>query len=168
MSILYSQFLQILTILLRGKLELEFSMKIRQTKTIQKPKVNFPVLLYFQQLFAANIHVKFLNPFSFWRKYKVEYLEKCWNFDMIRHFKNCHQLELTSKKFRNIKYVTKQNKFLISQPDLQLKYRGVVYQTNRIVAVDGNQVIFKSDSFAFGSSEQELLILELLNKSDKP
>ncbi|MDJ0651016.1 MAG: hypothetical protein QNJ60_20170 [Xenococcaceae cyanobacterium MO_188.B19] len=154
-------------------------MKIKETRVTQNPKVNFPFLLYFKQLFAANanIYVKLINPFSFWRRYRIEHLEKCRDFDIIQHLENCYQLELVSKKFPNCQSVTKQNifepelsqnKILISQPNLQLKYRGVAYHTNRIVAVDANQIILNSDLSLLGNSREELLILELLNKSHKP
>ena len=154
-------------------------MKIEETRVTQNPKVNFPFLLYFKQLFAANanIYVKFINPFSFWRRYKIEHLEKCRDFDIIQHLENCYQVELLSKKFPNCQSVTKQNisgvelspnKILISQPNLQLKYRGVAYHTNRIVAVDANQIILNSDLSLLGNSQEGILILELLNKFHKP
>ena len=55
--------------------------------TIQEKQqftVNFPVLKYFQQLFASDSYVKFINPFRFWRRYRINHLEACWSINLVQ------------------------------------------------------------------------------------
>lgn len=118
-------------------------MRKEAIQEIPQEQIKFPFLLYFKQLFAANIYVKFINPFSFWRRYKINHLETCLEFDTIRHLETCQHLKLQSKKLHNIDSIklTKPkidknnilpNKILIAQPIVKLKYRGVTYYRNKI------------------------------------
>ena len=130
-------------------------MKIKEAK---KSKIRFPVGLYFQQLVFRDTYVKFINPFSFWHKYKINHLETSWEFDIVQHLEHCHQTEwqsihsqqdleslrensLRTGIYRGIPWEKKpQNTILISQPSIELKYRGVTYRTPGIVAIDANKV----------------------------
>ncbi|WP_186376285.1 hypothetical protein, partial [Hyella patelloides] len=139
-------------------------------KKTQKTKISFPFRLYFQQLFATDIYVKFINPLSFWRRYRINHLETCREIDTARYLEGCNQLEWQSKKLpnhkssksiskisteRNISWKnTAQNKVLISQPSFELKYRGVTYRSNRIVAVNANQIEIKSELLTSDSAKQ--------------
>ena len=149
-------------------------MKIQKDREIPKRKISFPFLLYFKQLFAANIYVKFINPFDFWRRYRINHLEKCREINTIQDLENCYKVELQSKKLQNNEFFfpknvyeidLSKNKILVSQASVKLKYRGVAYYTSRIVVFNVNQVVGKSDLSSFGSSERELCILERLDRS---
>ena len=59
----------------------------------QRPKVNFPVIKYFQQLFASESYVKFINPFRFWRRYRINHLEACFSINLVQYLERCYQLE---------------------------------------------------------------------------
>ena len=56
-------------------------------------KVNFPLIEYFEQLFASESYVRFVNPFQFWRRYRINYLEVCWSHNLVQHLERCYQLE---------------------------------------------------------------------------
>lgn len=56
-------------------------------------KIKFPWSLYFQQLFSADIYVKFINPLSFWRKYRIEHLENCRAINIVQSLECCLQME---------------------------------------------------------------------------
>lgn len=59
----------------------------------QQLKVNFPLIQYFQQLFASESSVRFINPFQFWRRYRINHLEACWSLNLVQYLERCHQLE---------------------------------------------------------------------------
>ncbi len=60
----------------------------------QKIKVNFPIAQYFQQLFCPSLYVKFINPFSFWRRYnRINHLEACRAINIVQHLERCRQIE---------------------------------------------------------------------------
>lgn len=63
-----------------------------KTQAERKTNLSFPVGLYFRQFFASDRAVKFINPFSFWHQYKIDYLETCWQFDPIRFLERCRQI----------------------------------------------------------------------------
>ncbi len=128
-------------------------MKINHKRTL---KNNFPLGLYFQQLFSPNAYVKFFNPFSFWRRYKTNHLENCWEINTVRYLERCHKLEyrknlltedpesrieLTATgTYRGVPWQkTTKNTIFVSQTPLKLKYRGVTYVTKRIVATERSQ-----------------------------
>ncbi len=62
-------------------------------KEKQQFKVNFPILKYFQQLFASDSYVKFINPVRFWRRYRINHLEACWSINLVQYLESCYQLE---------------------------------------------------------------------------
>jgi hypothetical protein len=103
-------------------------------------KLNFPFGLYFQQLFCSDIYVKFVNPFSFWRKYRIAHLETCWELNVVRYLEGCYQLEWQPATPQFPPTDTYQNVILISQPRLELKYRGVTYSISGLSAIKISQV----------------------------
>lgn len=121
-----------------------------------KIKFDFPLGLYFQQLFDANAYVKFFNPYNFWRSYRIQHLETCWEFNTVKYLEDCYQIEWKPEKSATIKPVeistktdsykilpwekTPRNTILMVQPPMELKYRGITYTTSRIVAVDVNHI----------------------------
>lgn len=129
-------------------------MNKRQTKAI---KFSFPFGLYFEQLFSNDTYVKFINPFSFWRKYRIEHLESCRELNTVRYLENCHQLEWQPLKLPNSnisnssqKSIDTSNAILIFvfEPGIELKYRGVTYRNKKIVSVNVNINSLKIDSKA--------------------
>ena len=120
-----------------------------QIKEAKKSKIRFPVGLYFQQLVSSDTYAKFVNPFSFWHKYKINHLETSWEFDIVQHLEYCHQTEwqqsienlLQTGTYRGIPWEKKpQDPILITQPSIELKYRGVTYRSFGIVAIDADKV----------------------------
>ena len=67
----------------------------------QKIKVNFPISQYFQQLFSPDLYVKFINPLSFWRRYRINHLETCWAIDIVQHLERCRQIEWQPARSRS-------------------------------------------------------------------
>ncbi len=59
----------------------------------QKIKVKFPISQYLQQLFCPDTYVKFINPFNFRRRYRINHLETCWEIDIVQHLERCRQIE---------------------------------------------------------------------------
>lgn len=123
-------------------------------------KVNFPLSKYLQQLFSSDVYVRFINPFSFWRRYRIERLETCWEIDTVKNLERCRQVKWqpgrsrhhqTSIKteigsYRGVPWEkTPQNTILISQSSMKLKYRGVTYLSSNIVAINANKVKTKPD-----------------------
>lgn len=118
-------------------------------------KISFPFGLYFKQLFATDTYVKFINPFNFWRKYKINHLETCREFNLVKYLERCYRREWRSPKLSNFKInknstaISTYNHFLfkpapnttlIFQPSTKLKYRGVTYYTKETLIVNINNV----------------------------
>ncbi len=158
-----------------------------KTQEQRKIKINFPLGRYFQQLFASDIYVKFINPFSFWRRYRINHLEACWEINIVQYLERCHQIEWQpvrsyqddkpsknlskTGKYRGVSWQkTPQNTVLIFQPIFDLKYRGVTYLTSGIVAVNIGKVATKSRQVILDDSEKiptgfnKLIFNELLIK----
>lgn len=55
-------------------------------------KISFPLALYLKQLFFADIYVRFINPFNFWRRYKIAILETCRQLDTVKYLEHCYKL----------------------------------------------------------------------------
>ena len=64
-------------------------------------KISFPFSLYFKQLFAADPYVRYINPFSFWHRYKINHLETCRELDTVEYLERCLQLQWRSPKLLN-------------------------------------------------------------------
>jgi|GEM_PF-3031657 len=128
-------------------------------------KIGFPFGLYLRQLFSADTYVRYINPFSFWHRYKINHLETCHELDTVEYLENCRRLNCQVVKHTNIgsdiDYAdtsmdsllrqTRSNTIYISQPVIKLKYRGVSYYAKdisdvdiRVVAIDPS--IVKSNS----------------------
>ena len=142
-----------------------------KTQEKQKIKINFPLSQYFQQLFASDIYVKFINPFSFWHRYRINHLEACWEINIVQDLERCHQIEWQpvgsyqddklsknlskTGKYRGVSWQkTPRNTIFISQPSFELKYRGVTYRTSGIAAVNLGKVATKSRQVALDDSEK--------------
>ena len=128
-------------------------------------KIGFPFGLYLKQLFSTDTYVRYINPFSFWRRYKIDYLKTCHELDTVQYLENCLQLDYQVRKQTNIDLgidytdvsmnsllrQAQLNTIYISQPLIKLKYRGVSYCIRdisnveiHIVEIDPN--IVKSNS----------------------
>ncbi len=140
------------------------------TEEKQLIKIRFPFNLYFRQLFSADTYVKFINPFSFWRRYRINHLETCQNINTVEHIKRCHQIEWQPEKKSDYKIANDFNKsstsaclpfeqitpntILVFQPSIKLKYRGVTYQTNKILGININNVNIEIQQVKVKSIEQ--------------
>ena len=76
----------------------------------------FPLFKYCKQLFSSWKPPVF-NPIKFWYKHKSQYLENCWQLDLVKQLNLCW--EITSK--------IEQEKVSERERPIQLKYRGVTY-----------------------------------------
>ena len=116
----------------------------------QAAKIGFPFGLYLKQLFSADTYVRYINPFSFWRRYRINYLETCYELNTVQHLEHCYQLDCRVTKHTKIaldrKYTdtptdslirqAELNTIYISKPLIKLKYRGVSYYTRDILNID--------------------------------
>jgi HSP20 family protein len=128
------------------------------TKEARQIKVKFPFSLYFKQLFAQDIYVRFINPFSFWRRHRINHLETCCALNTVQYLENCYHLERRSSK--SIGYRNNQNykeissygqvpaqqislhKIIVVIPSVELKYRGVDYCKKETSSININNVEF--------------------------
>ncbi len=117
-------------------------MKVREEG---KTTIKFPVQKYFRQIFSNSAYVTIINPLKFWREYRVEHLESCYEYNLTLLLERCQKKEcLPSKpnqkndsvwgeKCRTLPFEQQnRNVILISQPNCELKYRGVSYCANSI------------------------------------
>ena len=119
-------------------------------------KIGFPFDLYLKQLFFTDAYVRYINPFSFWHRYKLDRLETCYELNTVQYLERCHQLDwqlAIPTKTESDRYIdpvnsliqqAKLNTICISQPLIELKYRGVSYYTRDILNININVV--KSNS----------------------
>ncbi len=113
-------------------------------------KIKFPWCLYFQQLFSADVYVKFINPLSFWRRYQIDHLENCRAINIVQRLECCLQIEWQptqlnkpplanrskSRSYQGVIWEKKaQNMILMTQPSLKLQYRGVTYFTDNMISI---------------------------------
>lgn len=134
----------------------------------QPIKISFPLALYFQQLFAANTYVRYINPFSFWRKYKIDHLEICRQLNTVEYLEHCYRLKSRSPRLPNAnkysEYIdswvfipyrqTDSNTLYISQPIVLLKYRGVTYCIKDIYNVKIDCIRIDAPTIKLNSYEQ--------------
>ncbi len=122
-------------------------------------KFSFPFSQYFRQLFSADTYVRFINPFSFWRRYRIDHLETCRELDTVQYLESCYQAEWRSRKTHsrrrsakvssignnrddrdtitnNLLDQRKLNTVYISQPRIKLTYRGVSYYTQDVLRMN--------------------------------
>ena len=117
-------------------------------------KMGFPFGFYLRQLYSTNTYARFINPFSFWHRYKINHLETCRELDIVRQLESCYQLDCRVAKPANIKlardYIdipthslikqAKLNTIYVSQPRIELKYRGISYYIRNILNTNINLV----------------------------
>ncbi|MEL6580884.1 MAG: hypothetical protein AAFQ14_14135 [Cyanobacteria bacterium J06621_12] len=120
------------------------------TRERRATKIGFPIGLYLRQLFSAHTYVRYINPFSFWYRYKIDHLKACYEIDTVEYLENCRRLDCQAVKHTsigsNIDYAdvsmgsllqqTQLNTIYISQPLIKLRYRGVSYYTKDILNAD--------------------------------
>ncbi len=141
-------------------------MNSQEKRTI---KIKFPWGLYFQQLFSTDIYVKFINPFDFWRRYRIDHLENCRAINIVQRLEYCLQIEWQptqsdKKLLKNLSKINSyqgliwekkpQNTILITQPSFKLQYRGVTYFTGSIVGINANQLAINRSSIIQIRSEK--------------
>ena len=132
-------------------------------------KIKFPWGLYFQQLFSTDIYVKFINPFDFWRRYRIDHLENCRAINIVQRLEYCLQIEWQptqsdKKLLKNLSKINSyqgliwekkpQNTILMTQPSLKLQYRGVTYFTGSMVGINANQLAINRSSIIEIRSEK--------------
>lgn len=120
-------------------------------------KLNFPFRLYWQQLFCPDTYVKFINPFSFWRRYQMNHLDACWEINLVHYLERCHKIEWqptplkkNPEPIKNYSKIqasqglpwekTPQNTIFVSQPSITLKYRGVTYFTSSVIVLNTHKI----------------------------
>lgn len=113
-------------------------------------KMGFPFDLYLKQLFSADSYVRYINPFNFWHRYKINHLETCRDLNPVQHFERCHQLDWQPAKPTKIWLVrdnqdtltnsliqqAELNTIHVSQPVIKLKYRGVSYCITDVLSMN--------------------------------
>ena len=127
-------------------------MNKRETKPNQRKFLR----LYFKQLFYRNIYVRYINPFSFWRRYRINHLETCCQQDRVQYLERCYQLKRSPEPVSQRKEVNceseisfKQsslNTTLIVRPITKLKYRSIIYQTRKFIVISVNYDPFDTNS----------------------
>ena len=149
-------------------------MKVREEGTTT---TKFPVRKYFRQIFSNSSYVTIINPFKFWRKYRVEHLENCYEYNLTLLLERCQKKECLSskpdwendsvwwKKCRTLPFEQQnRNAIVISQPNYELKYRGVSYCANSIYISNQTGIDLKDN---YQSSTQPKISLESSGR-DRP
>ena len=136
-------------------------MNKRETKPNQRKFLR----LYFKQLFYRNIYVRYINPFSFWRRYRINHLETCCQQDRVQYLERCYQLWRSPKPADYRKKVSCRaksfdqsslNTILIIRPLTKLKYRSVTYQTRRFIVASVYYEPLNKNSFNLDNYRQSL------------
>lgn len=129
-------------------------------------RISFPFELYFKQLFSADTYVRFINPFSFWRRYRINHLEICSELNIVEHLEHSYRLKWQLPRLTNPKQSkdytdsldnsllkqTELNTIYISQPNIRLKYRGVSYYTRDVLSMNVKAIEMPATSFAIDPS----------------
>lgn len=149
-------------------------MKVREEG---KTAIKFPVGKYFRQIFSNSAYVTIINPFKFWRKYRVERLESCYEYSLTLLLERCQKKECLPSKFdrendsvwwekcRTLPFEQQnRNAIIISQPNYELKYRGVGYCANSIYISNQTGIDLKDN---YQSSTQPKISLESSGR-DRP
>ena len=140
-------------------------------------KFSFPWGLYFKQLFSADTYVRLINPFNFWRRYRLEHLETCSELDLIGHLERCYQKKYPQTKTKNCRIrpdpevhknlanseeSTLCKQLFIIQSSENLKYRGIEYRKPKIVGIYFDRTALDSNS-----SELNCLFINNINSDLK-
>ena len=95
--------------------------RIADREQSDKAAINpkFPLLKYCKQLFSSWESPVF-NPIKFWYQHKSQYLENCWQLDIIKQLNCDWEISLKTKPQSPLKpnYTDR---------PIKLKYRGVTY-----------------------------------------
>ena len=123
-----------------------------------KTTIKFPIQKYFQQIFSNSAYVTIINPFKFWRRYRIEHLESCYEYNLILFLDRCLRKErqpvkqnqennsTSSREDRSLSFNQQNpNVILISQPNYELKYRGVSYRSHSIYMSNRTGIEIKLD-----------------------
>ncbi|HAA32040.1 MAG TPA: hypothetical protein DCE56_35475 [Cyanobacteria bacterium UBA8553] len=57
-------------------------------------KLRFPLWQFLIQLLFDSTSKTVLNPCLFWHNYKIQLLERCWNYEVIQLLEDCWQKEV--------------------------------------------------------------------------
>ncbi|MEN9517542.1 MAG: hypothetical protein RLZZ381_130 [Cyanobacteriota bacterium] len=126
-------------------------------------KVKFPFNLYFKQLFAQDTYVRFINPFGFWRRYRINHLETCCELNTVQYLESCYNLKRRSSKSigdrnnQSLKDISpcgqvpvqqiSVHKIIVVIPSVELKYHGVADCTKETPSININNAEFVPDIF---------------------
>ena len=156
------------------------------TRPTKPTTIGFPWNLYLRQLFSPDTYVKFINPFNFWRRYRIDHLETCHERDIIQHLERCyHKPARTPKSSRTVKdqqtaetddlgHLSSPQPspqiLLVARPKIKLKYRGVAYDFKEVVgmqianaALDPQVTIDDKSASAINSNQID--VSEISNKN---
>jgi HSP20 family protein len=119
-------------------------------------KVKFPFNLYFKQLFAQDTYVRFINPFGFWRRYRINHLETCCELNTVQYLESCYNQKWRSSKSigdrnnQNLKDISpcgqvpaqqiSLHKIIVVIPRVELKYRSVNFCKQETPSININNV----------------------------
>lgn len=126
----------------------------------QQIRLHFPLGFYLKQLFSNNTYVRYINPFSFWRRYKINHLETCHELNIVQYLEHCYQLNYTNI-YANSSLKLAVNIVIYPLPQIELKYRGVIYYTEDTISININLVeinscLVESSSFQQASSFNDI------------
>jgi hypothetical protein len=132
-------------------------------KEARQIKINFPFNLYFKQLFAPDTYVRFINPFSFWRRHRINHLETCCELNTVQYLEKCYHLErrfsksIGERNNQSLKEIpsygqvpTQQislHKIIVVIPRVELKYRSVDFCKQETLNININDAEFVPDIF---------------------
>lgn len=156
------------------------------TRPTKPTTISFPWNLYLRQLFSPDTYVKFINPFNFWRRYRIDHLETCRERDIIQHLERCYHKQARTPKSSRIPKDQQAKEtddldrlspaqpspqiLLVVRPKIKLKYRGVAYDFREVVgiqiantAIDPKLVM--EDSSASMTNLNKIDISEISNKN---
>lgn len=132
----------------------------------RKTTIKFPIQKYFKQIVPSFDYVTFINPFKFWHRYKIDHLEICYEYNLILFLERClkteHQSVTQNSENNSISWEKDRglssnqqnhNAISISQPNYELKYRGVNYRSNSTYLLNQTTAACKVVKYS-GSNEQ--------------
>ena len=61
-------------------------------REVRQIKLKFPWLKYLKQIFNSSQYVTIVNPWKFWRRYRIEHLNACYQYNTVEFLERCRQL----------------------------------------------------------------------------